>query len=192
MDLPVDPVRMSVAELLSELREGYREASFFGPAAAIKFLQPVLRDTVDLPAAVQAVAYELLAESQAELQDWEGCAASMAAAQRVVARAPAAPSTASPIQAAPQEVRVPDPHPAAAAAPAVAPRKVCRDCGRDVAHRPRQKNQATGEYLCLACLSRHEPQPMPGQGRGGLGLLLLALAAVLVTVMVTFLFFDRS
>lgn len=189
MDLPVDPVRMSVAELLSELREGHREASFFGPAAAIKFLQPVLWDTVDLPPAVQAAAYELLAEAQAELQDWEGCAASMAAAQGVVARAPAA---ASPSPAAPPAVRVPDLVAVPAAPPVAAPRKVCRDCGRDVSHRPRQKNQATGEYLCLACLRRHEPQPMPGQGRGGLGLLLLALAAVLAFVVATFLFFDRG
>lgn len=162
MNLPVEPVHPADPELLAELQVGCGHAAENGPSAVIEYLRSFLeRPGPSLE--VRAAAYERLAEAQAELEDWEGCAASMAAAQRLADGGVAAPPV----------------------------RKLCRDCGRDVTHRPRQKNQATGEYLCLACLRRHEPQPMPGLGRGGIWLLLLALAALLVFVVATFLLFDR-
>lgn len=161
MNLPSELLRPPNPDLHAELLEGCGRAASQGPAAVTAFLRAFL-DRPGLPPAVRAAAFERLAEAQAGQEDWVGCAASMAEAQRALAGG------------------------------APAPRKVCRDCGRDVSHRPRQKNQATGEYLCLACLRRHEPRPMPGLGRGGLWLLLLALGAVLAAVAGTFLVSNRG
>jgi hypothetical protein len=65
-------VNKSVKEVLEDLLEGHREASITGPAGAAKYLQRTLEGQQSLPNAVKAVAYDLLAEARAGLQDWEG------------------------------------------------------------------------------------------------------------------------
>ena len=76
------PVHKSVKNTLDDLVAGDREASVSGPAAGAKYLRRVLEGQVSLPLAVRAVVYDLLAEAQARLQDWEGCASSVALAIR--------------------------------------------------------------------------------------------------------------
>ena len=73
-------VRKSVKEILDDLRAGHREAAMTGPAAALKYLQRTFVGHVNLPYAVRTVAYDLLAEAQAQVGDWEGCTASVNAA----------------------------------------------------------------------------------------------------------------
>ena len=73
----VDPCRKSVKEILEDLRGGHREAALLGPAAAAKYLQRTLEAHQNYPSAVRTAAYDLLAEAQAQLADWEGCAASV-------------------------------------------------------------------------------------------------------------------
>jgi tetratricopeptide (TPR) repeat protein len=73
-------VRKSVKEILDDLRTGHREAALMGPGAALKYLQRTFAGHDNLPYAVRTVAYDLLAEAQAQLGDWEGCAASTRAA----------------------------------------------------------------------------------------------------------------
>ena len=73
-------VRKSVKEILEDLRAGHREAALTGPAAALKYLQRTFAGHENLPYAVRTVAYDLLAEAQAQLGDWEGCTASVVAA----------------------------------------------------------------------------------------------------------------
>ncbi len=75
-----EPVRKSVKDILEDLREGHREAALMGPAAALKYLQRTLSAHENYPCAVRTVAYDLLAEAQAQLGDWEGCAASAGSA----------------------------------------------------------------------------------------------------------------
>jgi tetratricopeptide (TPR) repeat protein len=74
-----EPVRKSVKEILDDLRAGHREAALLGPAAALKYLQRTLDAHPNYPYAVRTAAYDLLAEAQARLGEWEGCAASAAA-----------------------------------------------------------------------------------------------------------------
>lgn len=118
MSLPVDTVRMSVEEILADLHADHREVSAIGPEATLEYLERTVRDTIDLPQAVLMVVYELISEVQAELQDWDGCSASMAKAleARRLARAesptgyldpgkPAAPQTAAPIEPVPLKLR---------------------------------------------------------------------------------------
>jgi hypothetical protein len=75
-----EPVRKTVREILESLRDGHREAALMGPASALKYLQRTFTGQVNLPYAVRAVAYDLMAEAQAQLADWEGCAGSVMAA----------------------------------------------------------------------------------------------------------------
>ncbi len=75
-----EPVRKSVKEILADLREGHREAALMGPTSALKYLQRTLEAHANYPCAVRTVAYDLLAEAQAQLGDWEGCAASVQSA----------------------------------------------------------------------------------------------------------------
>ncbi len=74
-----EPVRKSVREILDDLLEGHREAAFSGPEVALKYLQRTFENQASLPNAVKAVAYDLLADSQAQCRLWEGCAGSVAA-----------------------------------------------------------------------------------------------------------------
>jgi imidazolonepropionase-like amidohydrolase len=67
-----EPVRKSVKEILADLVTGHREAAFNGPLAAQKYLARTFEGQQSLPNAVKAVAYDLLAEARAQLQDWEG------------------------------------------------------------------------------------------------------------------------
>jgi hypothetical protein len=73
-------VRKSVKEILEDLREGHREAALNGPASALKYLQRTFAGQANLPYAVRTLAFDLLAEAQAQLGDWEGCSLSVRAA----------------------------------------------------------------------------------------------------------------
>lgn len=84
-----EPVRKSVKEVLEDLRNGHREAAFNGPETGLKYLRRTFEGQVNLPHAVRMVAYDLMAEAQAQTGDWEGCAASAAAAQDHLAAAEA-------------------------------------------------------------------------------------------------------
>nr|WP_320130971.1 hypothetical protein [uncultured Holophaga sp.] len=68
----IEPVRKSVKEILEDVLAGHREAAFSGPAQARKYLLRTFEGQQSLPNAVKAVAYDLLAEAQAQLQDWGG------------------------------------------------------------------------------------------------------------------------
>jgi hypothetical protein len=68
----IEPVRKAVKEILEDLLNGHREAAFNGPATAQKYLLRTLEGQQSLPNAVKAVAFDLLAEARAGLQDWEG------------------------------------------------------------------------------------------------------------------------
>ena len=67
-----EPVRKTVKEILADLLAGHREAAFNGPAMAQKYLSRTLEGQQSLPNAVKAMAFDLLAEARAQLQDWEG------------------------------------------------------------------------------------------------------------------------
>jgi len=68
----IEPVRKSVKEILQDLRTGHREANFSGPESALKYLNRTLEGQSSLPNGVKAVAYDLIAEAKAQLQDWDG------------------------------------------------------------------------------------------------------------------------
>lgn len=68
----IERVSKSVKEVLEDLLAGHREAAIAGPAGALKYLTRTLEGQQSLPNAVKAVAYDLLAESRAMVQDWEG------------------------------------------------------------------------------------------------------------------------
>lgn len=68
-----EPVRKTVKDTLEDLLAGHREAAFSGPQAALKHLRRVFEGQANLPLAVRAVAYDLMAEAQAQTGDWEGC-----------------------------------------------------------------------------------------------------------------------
>jgi hypothetical protein len=72
MSRRLEPVRKSVKEILEDLLVRHREEALPGPAAAVKYLTRTLEGQHSLPNAVKAVAYDLLAEARAQLQDWEG------------------------------------------------------------------------------------------------------------------------
>ncbi len=73
----IEPVRKSVKEILEDLVSGHREAAFNGPAAALKYLNRTLEGQQSLPNGVKAVAFDLMAEAKAQLQDWEGVEAAL-------------------------------------------------------------------------------------------------------------------
>jgi hypothetical protein len=68
----LEPVKKSTKEILEDLQGGYREAAIAGPAPALKYLTRTLEGQHSLPNAVKAIAYDLLAETRAQLQDWPG------------------------------------------------------------------------------------------------------------------------
>ena len=72
-----EPVRKSVRDVLDDLVAGHRDAACAGPAAARKYLERAMAAQVNLPYAVRTVAWDLLAEAQARLGDWEACAESV-------------------------------------------------------------------------------------------------------------------
>lgn len=75
-----EPVRKSVKEILEDVLSGHREAAFNGPESALKYLRRTFEGQASLPNAVKAVAYDLMAEAQARLGQWESCAESVEAA----------------------------------------------------------------------------------------------------------------
>lgn len=72
-----EPVRKSVREILEDVLAGHREAAFSGPESALKYLRRTFEGQASLPNAVKAVAYDLLAEAQAQLGQWDACAESV-------------------------------------------------------------------------------------------------------------------
>ena len=77
-----EPIRKTVKEILADLLAGHREAAFNGPLAAQKYLARTLEGQQSLPNAVKAVAFDLLAEARAQLQDWEGVIEAVAGFQK--------------------------------------------------------------------------------------------------------------
>jgi hypothetical protein len=74
------PVRKSVKDTLDDLLAGHREAAVNGPAAVVKYFRRVFEGHVNLPLAVRPVVHDRIAEVQAQLEDWEACAESVALA----------------------------------------------------------------------------------------------------------------
>ena len=188
MDLPVDPVHMSVEEILAVLRSGHRSAAASGPEAAAAYLQRTIRDTLDLPHAVLMVAYELLSEAQAESLDWDGCTASLAKAQeeRMLAQADPPPanrpvaSAAATLDAAPPAA-VQDMPPAGPAKRQDGGEKFCCACGKNVTHRSRRKDPLTRTYLCSECYGgQPRERSQPRASRPILWITLLSLLGVIV------------
>lgn len=68
----IEPVRKSVKEVLEDLQARHREAAIAGPVNALKYLTRTMEGQHSLPNAVKVVAYDLLAETKAQLQDWPG------------------------------------------------------------------------------------------------------------------------
>nr|WP_279341134.1 hypothetical protein [Geothrix sp. SG198] len=62
---------------MEDVLAGHREAAFNGPEAALKYLRRTFEGQASLPNAVKAVAYDRLAEAQAQLGQWEGCTESV-------------------------------------------------------------------------------------------------------------------
>jgi len=75
-----EPVRKSVKDVLEDLLAGHREAAFSGPESALKYLRRTFEGQASLPNAVKGVAYDLMADAQAQCGAWEDCAASVASA----------------------------------------------------------------------------------------------------------------
>lgn len=72
-----EPIQKSVKEVLDDIRNGYREAAVMGPESGLKYLQRNFEKRNNVPYAVRTVAYDLMAECQAQLRLWEDCAASV-------------------------------------------------------------------------------------------------------------------
>jgi len=68
----IERIQKSVKEILEDLLSGHREAAFNGPASALKYLTRTLEGQQSLPNGVKAIAFDLMAEDQAQLQNWEG------------------------------------------------------------------------------------------------------------------------
>jgi hypothetical protein len=68
----LEPVKKSLKEILEDLQAGCREEGIRGPAAALKYLTRTMEGQHSLPNAAKAVAFDLLAETRAQLQDWPG------------------------------------------------------------------------------------------------------------------------
>ncbi|HEY3359681.1 MAG TPA: hypothetical protein VGQ83_40910 [Polyangia bacterium] len=67
----VEPVRKSVKDVLEDVLQGHRAVAFTGPEPALKYLRRTLGGQMSLPNAVKAVAYDLVAEAEAQLQRWD-------------------------------------------------------------------------------------------------------------------------
>ena len=66
-----EQARKSVKDHLEDLLKGHREAAFSGPESALKYLRRTLEGQTSLPNAVKAVAYDVVADAEAQLQNWE-------------------------------------------------------------------------------------------------------------------------
>lgn len=66
-----EQVRKSVKDHLEDLLKGHQEAAFSGPESALKYLRRTLEGQTSLPNAVKAVAYDVVADAEAQLQQWE-------------------------------------------------------------------------------------------------------------------------
>lgn len=68
----IERTQKSVKEILEDLLSGHREAAFNGPVSALKYLNRTMEGQQSLPNGVKAVAFDLMAEAKAQVQDWEG------------------------------------------------------------------------------------------------------------------------
>jgi len=68
-----EPVRKSVKDTLDDLLAGHKEAAFNGPESALKYLRRTFEGQASLPNAVKAIAYDLMADAQAQCGLWEEC-----------------------------------------------------------------------------------------------------------------------
>lgn len=68
----IERINKSVKEILEDLLSGHREAAFNGPTSALKYLNRTMEGQQSLPNGVKAMAFDLMAEAKAQLQDWEG------------------------------------------------------------------------------------------------------------------------
>jgi hypothetical protein len=68
----LEPVKKTLKDILEDLQAGYRETGIAGPASALKYLTRTMEGQHSLPNAAKAAAYDLLAETRAQLQDWPG------------------------------------------------------------------------------------------------------------------------
>jgi hypothetical protein len=73
----LEPVKKTTREVLDDLQAGWREAIIVGPQPALKYLTRTLEGQHSLPNAAKAATYDLLAETRARLQDWEGVEAAV-------------------------------------------------------------------------------------------------------------------
>lgn len=79
MSRRVEPVRKSVKDAHADLVAGHRQASLSGTASALKYLERTLAAQHSLPNAVKCFAYDLVAETTAQLGLWQRCAAAVSA-----------------------------------------------------------------------------------------------------------------
>lgn len=84
-----EPKRKTPADILQDLRTGYQEASFHGPADAQRYLEKVLSAQHSLPNAVKFFAYDLLVEASFSAGNEERCLEAIAHAQRYLPSAQA-------------------------------------------------------------------------------------------------------
>ena len=77
-----EPVQKSVKDVLEDIRSGFREAVVLGPEAGLKYLHRNFEKRDNVPYAVRTVAYDLMAECQAQLRMWEECMSSTEQALR--------------------------------------------------------------------------------------------------------------
>lgn len=73
----IEPVRKRVPEILEDLEKGHREAAFSGPEQARRYLLRTFEAQASLPRAVKAIAFDHLAEAEAQLEAWEACEAAV-------------------------------------------------------------------------------------------------------------------
>lgn len=74
-----EPVRKSVKDAYADLLAGHREAALAGAGSALKYLERTLAAQHSLPNAVKCFAYDLLAETTAQLGLWQRCAEAVSA-----------------------------------------------------------------------------------------------------------------
>ena len=77
-----EPKRKNPAEVLQDLRDGYRDAAGDGPAEGKRYLEKVLASQHSLPNAVKFFAYDLLAEASWQADDPARCLEAVAEARK--------------------------------------------------------------------------------------------------------------
>lgn len=182
---PGPQLSADIQETIEALQMDVHLASLAGPAGGLEFLRQRINARPPLPRAALKVAYTLMADAQARMNDWEACQASVELAL-ALDRLPEPELSPESFDLEEEDVEADPPSPApapGAAAPPAPAVKLCRQCGKDVTHKSRRKNPATGSYLCSTCYhAQRETRARQATLRKWLvrGLLLTAIAAVAV------------